>query len=168
MPVIFLVTIIQSCIHKVCKQARNKHCMVRSISVVHPWASCVAAFPANLLSRVVLKSSHIRAHIFVFCIPWSTSSCSLDIQHSSEQRHLSSDHCLPLTFACWLTPALFIFSLHHMNKLAQRLGLGCSTVQPSTVGFGTNFSLTFLSTLTWVWFLPTTWKRFHQDSWWHV
>ena len=57
-----------------------------------------------------------------------------------------------------------------LNKLAQRLGfLGCSTVQPSTVGFGTHSAsyLPFYSNLSLV---PPyhLLKQLHQDSWWHA
>ena len=148
MPVIFLVTNIQSCIHEVCKQARNKHCMVTSISVVHPWALCVAAFPANLLSRVVLKSSRIRAHTFVFCIPYISSFCSLDIQHSSEQRHLSLWPSSPLSpFACWLTPALvYIQSSPHEQTGPEigLLGMQYSTAQHSRIWNSLCFLPSFL------------------------
>lgn len=160
-------------------QARNKHCMIRSISVVHPWALCVAAFPANLLNRVVLKSSCIRAHIFVLCIPYISSSCSLDIQHSSEQRHLSLWPSSPLSpsFACWLTAALvYIQSSAHEQTVPETglLGMQYSTAQHSRVWNSLCFLPSFLlSNLSLVpsYHLPLLPYHFNgsiRNSWWHT
>ena len=152
-------------------QARNKHCMIRSISVVHPWALCVAAFPANLLNRVVLKSSCIRAHIFVLCIPYISSSCSLDIQHSSEQRHLSLWPSSPLSpsFACWLTAALvYIQSSAHEQTVPETglLGMQYSTAQHSRVWNSlSNLSLVPSYHLP---LLPYHFNGSIRNSWWHT